>query len=105
MTTSAESPRTKSARPPLPRAPHPEERTVRCAEPFTIAAPEPAPLSGVPSHGPQRPRSKLLLIPFRNGETLGRHPEVRPYIRAGWRVTSAAPRVTEGGTKLLVVLG
>lgn len=50
-------------------------------------------------------RTKLLLVPFRSGEAVSRHPEVMPYLKEGWNVKSAAPRVTPEGTKLLVVLG
>lgn len=49
-------------------------------------------------------QTKLLLIPFRNGEVVARHPDVLPYLEEGWHVRSAAPRVTSEGTKLLVIL-
>lgn len=50
-------------------------------------------------------RTKLVMVPFRSGEAVGRHPDVLPLLEAGWKVKSAAPRVTTEGTKLLVVLG
>ena len=50
------------------------------------------------------PASTLLLVEFRGGEAVTRHPDVAPFLRQGWKVHSARPRLTEEGTRLLVVL-
>ena len=49
--------------------------------------------------------TKLVLLPFRNGEALLHHPDLAELFRDGWSVRSATPRLVEGqGTRLLVVL-
>lgn len=49
--------------------------------------------------------TKLLLIDFRSGEAVAQHPDLRTFLKEGWRVKSAVPRLVEtGGTKLFVVL-
>lgn len=49
--------------------------------------------------------TKLMLVSFRNGEAVARHPELMPYLRDGWEISSAVPRIVEhGGTRLFVVL-
>lgn len=51
------------------------------------------------------PTSRVLLVDFRAGEAVDRHPEVLPLAREGWVVKSAVPRLVENqGLKLLVVL-
>lgn len=67
-----------------------------------------------PSKPPAPNRSKreptptdieLLLVSFRNGEAVNRHPALQPWLERDWRVRSAVPRIVENGTtKLLVVL-
>lgn len=48
---------------------------------------------------------KLLLVSFRSGEAVRRHPDLQSWLDAGWQIRSATPRVVESGaTKLLVVL-
>lgn len=48
---------------------------------------------------------KLVLVDFRSGEAVQRHPDLQPWLEDGWMISSAAPRVVEGGrTKLLVTL-
>ena len=48
---------------------------------------------------------KLLLVDFRNGESVGAHPDVAPLLRDGWSIRSAVPRIVEEeGTRLFVVL-
>lgn len=48
---------------------------------------------------------KLLLVDFRSGESVRKHPDVLPLLTQGWRIKSAVPRLVESkGTKLLVVL-
>lgn len=48
---------------------------------------------------------KLLLVSFRNGEAVHRHPALQPWLESGWQVRSAVPRIVESGaTKLLVIL-
>jgi hypothetical protein len=48
---------------------------------------------------------KLLLVGFRSGETVQKHPDLQTWLREGWCVRSAVPRIVESGdTKLLVVL-
>lgn len=50
--------------------------------------------------------TKILLVQFRNGEAVDRHPELRCLLDDGWSIRSAVPRIVEAeGTKLLVVLG
>lgn len=49
--------------------------------------------------------AKLLLVDFRSGEAVRKHPEIEPLLSQGWRIKSAVPRLVEAkGTKLLVVL-
>lgn len=51
------------------------------------------------------PHITLLLVPFRSGEAVNRHPALQSWIEKGWVVRSAVPRIIEKGTtKLLVVL-
>jgi hypothetical protein len=46
-----------------------------------------------------------LLVDFRSGEAVRKHPEIEPLLSQGWRIKSAVPRLVEAkGTKLLVVL-
>lgn len=48
---------------------------------------------------------KLVLVDFRSGEAVRKHPELQPWLNAHWTVRSAMPRIVEHGeTKLLVVL-
>ncbi len=50
-------------------------------------------------------RSRVMLVDFRSGEPVQRHPEVMPLLMGGWVVKSAVPRLVENeGLKLLVVL-
>jgi hypothetical protein len=79
-------------------------------EQSTTASRKPRPSTSVPAVG-QAARSgpetgvKLLLVTFRSGEAVERHPDVEPWLESGWTVRSAVPRVVESGaTKLLVVL-
>ena len=53
---------------------------------------------------PDAPHTRLLTVDFRNGEAVRTHPEVASHLDDGWHVQSAAPRVTDDGTCLLVVL-
>lgn len=49
--------------------------------------------------------TKILLVEFRNGEAVTKHPELEHLLEEGWIVRSAVPRIVESeGTKLLVVL-
>lgn len=75
----------------------------------------PTPHARPPRPHKQRPASsrsatpltetKLLLVAFRSGEAVRQHPDVQPWLSAGWTVRRAVPRVVESGkTKLLVVL-
>lgn len=50
-------------------------------------------------------RTKLVMVPFRSGEAVIRHPDICPLLEDGWKIKSATPRITTEGTKLLVVLG
>lgn len=69
-----------------------------------LRAPRPGALS-LTNAPAEAPGTKLMLVDFRSGETVSRHPEIQAYLRQGWRIKSAAPRLVEsGGTKLLVVL-
>lgn len=67
---------------------------------------ERSPRGGRASSQPAAPSEvKLLLVTFRSGEAVRQHPELQPWIEAGWSVRSAVPRVVESGdTKLLVIL-
>ncbi len=50
-------------------------------------------------------RSRVMLVDFRSGESVHRHPEVVPLLGNGWIIKSAVPRLVENeGLKLLVVL-
>ncbi len=54
---------------------------------------------------PNKTLTKIMLLPFRNGEAVSRHPEIAEFLKDGWTVSSAVPRIVESqGTKLLVVL-
>lgn len=54
---------------------------------------------------PTRTLTKILLVQFRNGEAVHKHPELQEYIEEGWSIRSAVPRLVESeGTKLLVVM-
>ncbi len=49
--------------------------------------------------------TKILLVQFRNGEAVDKHPELAELLDEGWTIRSAVPRIVESeGTKLLVVL-
>jgi len=49
--------------------------------------------------------TKILLVPFRNGEAVSKHPELASLLEEGWTIRSAVPRIVETeGTRLLVVL-
>lgn len=62
-------------------------------------------ISGLKGDGLDVPeRAKLLLVDFRSGEAVHCHPDVLPFLDKGWAVTAASPRVTQEGTRLLVVL-
>ena len=68
---------------------------------FTGAAHAPLGTSSSTAQGD----AKLLLVDFRSGEAVRKHPEVAPLLSQGWRIKSAVPRLVEAkGTKLLVVL-
>ena len=54
---------------------------------------------------PSKALTKIMLVPFRNGEAVSKHPELSPYLAEGWTISSAVPRLVESeGTKLLVVM-
>lgn len=54
---------------------------------------------------PTRTLTKILLVDFRNGEAVSKHPELQQFISDGWSIRSAVPRIVESeGTKLLVVM-
>lgn len=49
--------------------------------------------------------SRVMLVDFRSGEPVQRHPEIVPLLVDGWMIKSAVPRLVENqGLKLLVVL-
>jgi hypothetical protein len=49
--------------------------------------------------------TKILLVPFRNGEAVNKHPDLASLLADGWSISSAVPRIVETeGTRLLVVL-
>lgn len=75
-------------------APHEMERSASASPGASLAE--------VPR--PDGPHTKLLMVDFRSGETVCTHPDVASYLDDGWHVQSAAPRVTDEGTRLLVVL-
>ena len=55
--------------------------------------------------GPKAERVKILLLDFRSGEAIDRHPDLALYLKDGATIKSAEPRISESGTpKLLVVL-
>lgn len=67
----------------------------------SVSTPEP----DRPAIEPSESTIKLLLVEFRSGEAVERHPSVESWVEDGWEVRSAVPRVVESGeTKLLVVL-
>lgn len=79
----------------------PEQSTV----PRKQQSPAPGPDVGRAARSDPETGVKLLLIAFRSGEAVERHPDVQPWLEDGWTVRSAVPRVVESGaTKLLVVL-
>ncbi len=54
---------------------------------------------------PSKTLTKILLLPFRNGEAVNKHPELASFLNDGWTISSAVPRIVETeGTRLLVVL-
>lgn len=54
---------------------------------------------------PNKSLTKIVLVPFRNGEAVNKHPDLTSLLDEGWSVSSAVPRIVEAeGTKLLVVL-
>ncbi len=57
-----------------------------------------------PDRSPTR-GSKQVVIAFRSGEAVAHHPELKGYLRDGWRVTRALPHRTDEGTRLMVILG
>ena len=51
------------------------------------------------------PDIRVLVVDFRNGETVHQYPTVHPLIERGWEIRRCAPRLMEGrGLQLLVVL-
>ncbi len=76
-----------------------------------FSAPQPPPAAAqrlsadLAKEAPAAYRTKLVMVPFRSGEAVIRHPGIRPLLDEGWKIKSAAPRITTEGTKLLVVLG
>ena len=63
----------------------------------------PSPVSVVP--GPKAERVKILLLDFRSGEAVDRHPDLAVHLKKGATIKSAEPRISASGTpKLLVVL-
>lgn len=67
-------------------------------------APVTPPLAKITSR-PNKTLTKIMLVPFRNGEAVNRHPGIRRFLEDGWTVSSAVPRIVESqGTKLLVVM-
>ncbi len=64
-----------------------------------------APGSSNLAQGPSKSLTKIMLVPFRNGEAVNKHPDLASLLDDGWSVSSAVPRIVEAeGTKLLVVL-
>ena len=54
---------------------------------------------------PTKALTKIMLVQFRNDETISRHPELQSFLEEGWSIRSAVPRIVESeGTKLLVVM-
>lgn len=60
------------------------------------------------SETPTRPRpaaQKMLVVEFRSGEAVHRHPALTPYLCEGWEIESAVPRLSDvDGVELLVVM-
>lgn len=51
------------------------------------------------------PSSCSVVVDFRSGEAVVRHPELRPYLDDGWSVRSAVPHVVDADeVRLLVVM-
>jgi|GEM_PF-4550942 len=51
------------------------------------------------------PESRVLMVDFRSGEAVIRHPQLRVLIEGGWSVESAVPYCEDADdVKLLVVL-
>ncbi len=54
---------------------------------------------------PDKALTKIMLVPFRNGEAVSKHPDLAAFLADGWTISSAVPRLVESeGTKLLVVM-
>lgn len=54
---------------------------------------------------PNKALTKIMLVSFRNGEAVSKHPDIAGLLSEGWAISSAVPRIVEAeGTKLLVVL-
>lgn len=54
---------------------------------------------------PNKTLTKIMLVPFRNGEAVSKHPDLKNFLEDGWTVSSAVPRIVESeGTRLLVVM-
>lgn len=68
------------------------------------STPGTAPIGAFPAaNGPCL--TKLLLVDFREGAPLADHPQLAPYLKSGWTIRSATPRLVEAaGPRLLVVL-
>lgn len=60
----------------------------------------------VPSRSPStRAATRILLVDFRGGECVSKHPDIMPLLEDGWHIRSAVPRLIEQeGTKLMVVM-
>lgn len=68
-------------------------------------APRPEPVASAATLNIASPTSRVLLVDFRSGEPVHRHPDIAPLLSDGWIVKSAVPRLVENqGLKLLVVL-
>jgi len=50
------------------------------------------------------PSVRLLLVGFRSGEAVARHPELTAWLKQDWTIRTARPRITPDGAKLLVVM-
>lgn len=69
------------------------------------SAPRVSPRAQSLTSRPTRSLTKILLVPFRNGEAVDRHPELKSFLNEGWVISSAVPRIVETeGTRLLVVM-
>ena len=54
---------------------------------------------------PAKILTKIMLVQFRNDESVSKHPELQSFLEQGWNIRSAVPRIVESeGTKLLVVM-